>query len=358
MKQAQSRFWDYHYVGFGNAPVAFGDHEVLLDVRGWEAVCSPVSCGTEALCWFVESEPECRNGRKLQTSGSSRQDVKRQKEAAIRDAQEAFRKGKWGRFAAFNPGGKYGRLRAYLYLRADGTGYFRGVYCYNWLDEKPIEFTWNPVELGLRDTQDILTAPIAGREDQWEAFCRRVLDEQIAPHFADPLVTREELIDKPLRYLCGSEVELRQVTTWICHCHDDQDALFGEGTAEVSYAPRIEEELCGLWAITGYSLPIVSDRDNYSTYGFPPCPSNLMLLLDLAFLHNTFEGHFWYPRHGWENAGDCRRRGDWSLNREWRNITIVRPSAHERAESLLCLFDWLDGKVSPAQQRALLGLDT
>ncbi len=362
MKKAKNRFWDFHYVGFGSAPVAFGAFDVVLDVRGWEAVCSPANCGTEAWCWFLENDPELRNGRRFSTNDYSRREMQRQRKAVVRDVREAFRKGRWGRFVAFTPGGRYGRLRAYLYLRPDGTGYFRGIYCDNWLDEEPIEFTWQPAELALRATRDILTAPIVRHKARWEAFCRHVLDEQIAPHFADPLVARAALIDKPLLYLCGSEAELERVTTWICHCHDDQDTLLANGHIAIVYISQMEGIYGGLWAIDTYALPPPNPNDNGFRYaGYtdnrPLCPPHLKTLLDLAFQHNTFEGHTWQPRRGRDYVKECCRKGDWQINRPVCRTRVIRPSAHERAEALLRLFDWLEGKVPPEQQRALLGLE-
>ena len=37
-------------------------------------------------------------------------------------------------------------------------------------------------------------------------------------------------------------------------------------------------------------------------------------------------------------------------------VRVYPPSAHERAEALLSLSDWLDGKVSAAEKRELLQL--
>ena len=198
-----------------------------------------------------------------------------------------------------------------------------------------------------------------GQEARWEAFCRRLLDEQIAPRFADPLITRAELVDKPLRYLCGSEAELKKVTTWICHCHDDQKTLFAEGQVKITYASRLEDKPSGLALMEHYSLPVSQARGSnfYNPPNPPPCPPHLKTLLDLAFQYNTFEGHSWTPGRGWEHEEACCRKGDWDLTRFLNHATIIRPSAHERAESLLCLFDWLAGKVSPEQRRVLLRLD-
>ena len=358
MADAQNRFWDFHYVGFGSAPVAFGAFEVLLDVRAWEMVCSPVSSGTEAWCWFLENDPELRNGRKFSYHKYNRHEMQRQRDATMRDVRQAFHRGQWGRFVTFTPGGRYGRLRAMLYLRPDATGYFRGAYCDDWLDEEPIDFTWQPSELGLREARDILTAPLIGQESRWEAFCQRLLDEQIAPRFPDPLATREEFVDRPLRYLCGSEAELKQVTTWICHCHNDLDTLFANGPAKITYLARVEGEHCGLWTVNNYTLPVYSRYVTYSTHGQPPCPPTLKTLLGLAFDYNTFEGHSWHPRRGWEHVEACCRRGDWQVDSDWYSATVVRPSAHERAESLLCLFEWLEGKTAPETRQVLLNLNT
>lgn len=77
-------------------------------------------------------------------------------------------------------------------------------------------------------------------------------------------------------------------------------------------------------------------------------------LLTLIFTHNEFTGSEWQYTEssviGLDTHGPVRELPSELF------LEIYTPSAHERAEALLSLSDWLDGKVSEEEKRKLLQL--
>ena len=263
---------------------------------------------------------------------------------------EALRQGKWGRFVSFAPGCKYGPLHAYLFLRRDGTGFYKEFYGGYGASQYTVPFEWHCDALELPHFQAILTLPIRGREAQWTKFCNDILEEQINPQLPDPFIDSSEVV--PFRFTCGSEAELRRVTTWILHCAGESDNVFALGAANVYYEAWTPNNAGGLCAGEDYWTTGIKDYVDPNNTS-----ARLWRLLQLAFQQNTFQGHEWtlpydkYPQ-------DCHRRSEWGVkNRHSCHVRVVPPSAHERAESLLCLAEWLDGKVSDAEKDRLLNVD-
>ena len=77
-------------------------------------------------------------------------------------------------------------------------------------------------------------------------------------------------------------------------------------------------------------------------------------MLTLIFTHNEFTGSEWQYTEssviGLDTHGPVRELPSELF------LEIYTPSAHERAEALLSLSDWLDGKVSEEEKRKLLQL--
>ncbi len=161
---------------------------------------------------------------------------------------------------------------------------------------------------------------------------------------------------EPLRFLCGSDEELRRVTTWACHVLPD---AFAESThhwlAKQNEIVFCYTSPCKSWQWEEAQCKIACAegmRDYLWQWG------------KLVLKYNLFTGTQWTPH--------CQKE----VQTTWRDIIapsgfslwlfveepflfIVRvhpPSAHERAEALLALSEWLDGKVSDEEKCELLQL--
>ena len=154
---------------------------------------------------------------------------------------------------------------------------------------------------------------------------------------------------EPLTFLCGSEEELRRVTTWACHVNSD---VFTEPIA------------VNFW----YAAPCESwewEEAQCTVAGAKTVPRAYLERWGALILkHNQFRGTQWKQ---------CRRS---EVQASWRDVIapqgftlllfveapagfvvrVLPPSAHERAEALLSLWEWLDGKVVDEEKRQLLQL--
>jgi hypothetical protein len=147
--------------------------------------------------------------------------------------------------------------------------------------------------------------------------------------------------ESPLTFLCGSEEELRRVTTWICHV---RTPLFAENTLAVIvygsfYDPEAELEGV-LWATE-------DKKGNGCMLGEPQAECDYSRVwCSWVLQYNKFQGTEWVRGTyiGWEEI---------PLQ---ISVKVYPPSAHERAEALLALSEWLDGKVSEQEKRELLQL--
>lgn len=155
---------------------------------------------------------------------------------------------------------------------------------------------------------------------------------------------------EPLRFLCGSEEELRRVTTWACHINPDVFAKVI--AAEFEYVAQCK-------TCKGFHSQFDISREAYcKVHGYPA--DYLERWGTLILKHNQFTGTQWeriviktspcspaVPVYGFP----CYRE----IPAEFI-VRIHPPSAHERAEALLALSEWLDGKVSEQEKRELLQL--
>ncbi len=161
-----------------------------------------------------------------------------------------------------------------------------------------------------------------------------------------PWITRE--------FVSGSEVELRRLTTIIAQTEPE---LFEKSAEPVTVIYQAE---------TAVKLAHIMQIQRRGAGGYMEeytAPlKRLRYLCALALHQNTFIGE------------DCRTRFDYGQQcgrvvyfAAWYGgfdkvvakveITVHPPSNHERAESLLSLSDWLEGKVSSPKRLRLLGLD-
>ena len=145
------------------------------------------------------------------------------------------------------------------------------------------------------------------------------------------------------RFLSGSEQELRRLTTIILQTEPE---LFDESLNPftVIYCAQTPLEPARMMNIQcpdkyGY----MRDHSGHS--------SRLQYLGDLALRFNTFVGLKWVTRA--LNSG----YSTYDKKPDQVRVLVQPPSAHERAESLLSLFDWLEGKVSEKERLRLLGLE-
>ena len=144
---------------------------------------------------------------------------------------------------------------------------------------------------------------------------------------------------EPLRFLCGSEAELRRVTTWMCH---SLSACFEDAIPCISiYYQAAHPDTAGKATASlqlgGRRKPIIEETK----------------WLPLILKYNQFTGTRWVQVYSHSNP---------SFKKQFAELPAVvqvkfhPPSAHERAESLLSLSEWLDGKVSEEEKRHLLHL--
>ena len=176
---------------------------------------------------------------------------------------------------------------------------------------------------------------------------------------------------EPLRFLCGSEEELRRVTIWACHANtiffgDEKqvkvyffaatNTLPGRGVIAVPSEVQLAETKDIFQALsTGYGVS--ANSHNWDKF-------NRHKWCGLIFKHNMFRGQGWhkipaftFSEARWQENGHifsvfpCFIENPTSIS-----FHVHYPSAHERAEALLALSEWLDGKVSREEKRQLLQL--
>ena len=231
---------------------------------------------------------------------------------------------------------------AALYFAPDGTGRFLDYYL---RESSPkqiglrqvVDFVWEGSKHGIGDYADILTT-------NWETLlplCEEVFTRQIWPRMADPYVSYADLPDEPVRFVCGSQEELEHITRCICHI---DEGWFAEVKANnpviVQYKARTAHQPGGL------------DEMHYNHH-YPQRRVGSNHLCQLAFTYNTFYGGI----REYDARNGLLRDGCYQLKPISASVQIAPPSSHEQAESLLALYEWLEGKVSDADRRRLLRLD-
>jgi hypothetical protein len=220
----------------------------------------------------------------------------------------------YGRRVIYKPAGEWEGFA--LAFRPDGTGFAEDT-------GGQTPFTWRREPISA-DELRALTEP------EIQAIARQVFEEQIAARLRDPYIVDLSQFDEKIEFVSGSRAQLVQVTRWTCHTAPE---LFTGGeTIPIVYHARSDTERGGLQARQA---------------DFPP---RVKTLLDLAFERNTFTGSFWeYDDRGSRRRSDFRKRPGRVV------VTVDPPSAHERAEAVLELADWLGGDVPQAEKARLLG---
>ena len=158
-----------------------------------------------------------------------------------------------------------------------------------------------------------------------------------------------------LIFLCGSEEELRRLTIMMCHV-----------------CPDLWEELSHSYSLGYISLQFIAPFGWSKSFAYPQLDGFTQLPEEvqrhikswghLIARHNHFMGTEWirsrkyampassrYP----DRYANCTRISEQPIKLA---IKVHPPSAHERAEALLSLSEWLDGKVSEQEKRELLRL--
>lgn len=221
----------------------------------------------------------------------------------------------------------------HMLFRPDGTGLAVDTF------ENPlVEFAWK--EATPLSWPEMLEAD----PDDLQPLCQTLFEAQVNPRLVNaylaPLgMEAASYVDVPHRFESGSEQELRRLTVAILHSHPD---LFEDGAEAITikYRARTANKRAFMALIDRYDVEPV------------PCLGRLQSLCDLALRLNTFVGETWSH---WMDAPN--RKGDFVKQMHKIFVEVQPPSAHERAESLLMLNDWLMDKVRPEKRLRLLGLD-
>ena len=156
---------------------------------------------------------------------------------------------------------------------------------------------------------------------------------------------------EPLTFSCGSEEELRRVTTWACHIYPQ---VFGiTRVADIIYKPADDHvKYARVLTLENRSVEECASVEPYYTW--------LDNLLRLVLYHNQFTGTHWIcpfrNEPGFRNLPGLPNRIGIVEFGMAITVEVHPPSAHERAEALLALAEWLDGKVSEQEKRELLQL--
>ena len=253
---------------------------------------------------------------------------------------EQMKKGENGRAALYTcPEAR--DCTALLFFRQDGTGFFpdfdsANSYCAH-EPKEVVPFEWKEIAREIASNLDILTA----QPRHITALCHKVFTEQVWRRMKDPFVRHTDLPDVPLTWKCGSEAELTRLTTCVLHTQPGEWAMI-----------QAQE---GMWSDENDFLPVVYQAKMLKRPGGPSSvvSKRIQALCRLAFQHNTFVGHEWkYQRYV------SRKRSKSYTAKPCELLCyIAPPSAHERAESLLILWDWLEDKVSEDERRAYLEMD-
>lgn len=273
--------------------------------------------------YFLQSAPACVTAATL----------------TVEQFSQALERGEYGRMVGCKPGGKFKHHIWYLLMSVDGIGL-----CPD--DKRYVDFTWDWRQMGLDAPEDLLTADVTELDlltcRAFSRHCADIMERQISSRLHNPYVKPGELKESPYVFHCGSEEELQRVTTWICH--SDPDLFIAPQTnLAVQYLSPAPGKRVGFKMRTP---PLM--------YKATPVPTpRLKSLLRLAYKHNAFSGWKWLH----SSVESPLRRAHYHLDRHWVSVPVLAPSAHERAEALLSLADWLEGKVPPKKKLRLRGLE-
>lgn len=172
--------------------------------------------------------------------------------------------------------------------------------------------------------------------EQLRPLCADLFENQINPRSSNPYIDSASLEFIPHEFLCGSEAELRRLTVAIVQT---EPGLFDTTLEPITITYRAQTPLkrAGMTRAEQGKTRIT--------------PGRVTSLCDLALRLNTFVGVEWKPR-----VENPNRLGHFEKQIHKVRVTVHPPSAHERAESLLILADWLEGKVREPKRLRLLGV--
>ena len=275
----------------------------------------------------------------------------------------------WAQFKAALDTGQVGRVLLYvadymtdsqcllLFFAPDGTGF-----AVHWFYHLLADFRWDDL------TPLTWTEFLAADPDSLRPLCDAIFSRRVNPHLTNPYIDASlgntGLLDPmPHTFECGSEAELRRLTLAIVHSDPDVWQTKTD-LVRVAYRGRTPTK-------RGYMRKTSQGSGPHPNSPLHPFVSGrLQSLCDLAFRLNTFTGVSWTLRTHLVRRLDAfkgptyvpqpqppNRLGNFDHRVHTIEVIVQPPSAHERAESLLLLNDWLTGKVSDARRLELLGID-
>ena len=239
---------------------------------------------------------------------------------------QAYARSEYGRCLLYTADMMTPQQCAYLNFDPDGNGFAQDE---NWT--RMASFQWREA-FGQSWPQLLAADP-----EQLRPLCKRLFDTQINPRSANPYIDPAVFTNIPHRFVSGSEKELRLITTAIVQTEPE---LFTESREPltITYRAQTPTKRAGTTRIVQAKAQITSGR--------------ITSLCDLALRLNTFGGVEWKPL-----VPSSKRLGHWEKDVSKVRVTVHPPSAHERAESLLILGDWLEGKVREEKRLRLLGIE-
>jgi len=220
----------------------------------------------------------------------------------------------YGRRIIYRPPGEWEGFG--LAFKPDGTGFAEN-------DGKPATFIWRDGAISYNELR-------AMSEEELQVVAGRIFPEQVAAKLSDPYIVDMSRFKEQIEFKAGSREELEQVTKWIAQANPD---IF-QGGDDISLTYTADTDT----APGGLQMRLMALTEREAS------------LFKLAFEHNRFTGAYWdYEDRGRRRFSDFRKRTGRVI------ITVQPPSAHERAEAILGLMDWLVGKVPADELRGLLG---
>ena len=222
---------------------------------------------------------------------------------------------------------------AFLCFAPDGTGF-----AIDYTEERLVDFRWQDITpMKWPELRD-------GDPEHLRPLCRTVFDTLVHPRLTNPYIDPDSLKDIPHEFISGSEQELRHLTTIIAQT---EPGLFDETMKPVTVVYRAQTP-----TKRAYMVRIARGGENDYAKSVTERLGRLQSLCDLALRLNTFTGVKWET---WEE--NPNRLGHFMKTVRQARIEVQPPSAHERAEALLSLSDWLQGKAREEKRLLLLGVE-
>ncbi len=245
---------------------------------------------------------------------------------SARSFAEQIEHGKYGRWLLYVADNMKPDQCAFLAFDPNGSGFA--------IDERLTElavFHWQAAtRLSWREL-------LSADPETLRPLCADLFATQINPASSNPYIDPANLETIPHRFLSGSEEELRRLTLAIAHT---EPGLFDSSLEPVTitYRAQTPRKRAGMTRAQQGKAQLTRGR--------------VTSLCDLALRLNTFVGIEWEP-----NQPEPKRLGHFEKRVHKVSVTAHPPSAHERAESLLILADWLEGKVREEKRLRLLGIE-